>query len=44
MRPHTLGEAEQVLDTIEGWQRLYKKALGHRMVFAADEYYLLAGP
>ncbi len=42
MRPHTLGEAEQVLDTIEGWQRLYKKAVGHRMVFAADEYYLLA--
>jgi putative radical SAM enzyme (TIGR03279 family) len=42
MRPHTLGEAEQVLDTIEGWQRLYKRALGHRMVFAADEYYLLA--
>ena len=32
-----------VLDTIEEWQRLYQKALGHRMVFAADEYYLLAG-
>ena len=43
MRPHTLEEAEGVLDTIEEWQRLYKKALGHRMVFAADEYYLLAG-
>jgi putative radical SAM enzyme (TIGR03279 family) len=43
MRPHTLEEAEQVLDTIGGWQRLYKKALGHRMVYAADEYYLLAG-
>ena len=43
MRPHTLDEAEGVLDTIEAWQRLYKKALGHRMVFAADEYYLLAG-
>ena len=36
-------EAEQVLDTIDEWQGLYKKALGHRMVFAADEYYLLAG-
>jgi putative radical SAM enzyme (TIGR03279 family) len=43
MRPHTLEEAEEVLDTIGGWQRLYKKALGHRMVYAADEYYLLAG-
>src|ERR1700722_13183518 len=42
MRPHTLEEAENVLDTIEEWQRLYKKSLGHRMVFAADEYYLLA--
>jgi putative radical SAM enzyme (TIGR03279 family) len=43
MRPHTLEEAEGVLDTIGEWQHLYKKALGHRMVFAADEYYLLAG-
>src|ERR1700729_3022700 len=43
MRPHTLEEAENVLDTIEEWQRLYKKSLGHRMVYAADEYYLLAG-
>ena len=42
MRPHTLEEAQEVLDTIEAWQRLYKKALGRRMVFAADEYYLLA--
>jgi putative radical SAM enzyme (TIGR03279 family) len=43
MRPHTPAEAAQVLDTIAAWQGLYKKALGHRMVFAADEYYLLAG-
>jgi putative radical SAM enzyme (TIGR03279 family) len=43
MRPHTVEEAGWVLDTIEEWQRLYKKALGHPMVFAADEYYLLAG-
>jgi putative radical SAM enzyme (TIGR03279 family) len=43
MRPHTVAEAARVLDTIAEWQRLYKKALGHRMVFAADEYYLLAG-
>jgi putative radical SAM enzyme (TIGR03279 family) len=43
MRPHTLQEAEQVLDTIGDWQALFKKAVGHRMVYAADEYYLLAG-
>ena len=43
MRPHTLEEAEAVLDTIDEWQDLYKKAVGHRMVYAADEYYLLAG-
>jgi putative radical SAM enzyme (TIGR03279 family) len=43
MRSHTTAEAVQVLATIDEWQRLYKKALGHRMVFAADEYYLLAG-
>jgi putative radical SAM enzyme (TIGR03279 family) len=43
MRPHTTAEAGRVLDTIDEWQRLFRKALGHRMVFAADEYYLLAG-
>ena len=43
MRPHTPEEAARVLDTIEEWQGLFRTALGHRMVFAADEYYLLAG-
>ncbi len=43
MRPHTRDEAAQVLDTIEQWQRIFRRALGRRMVFAADEYYLLAG-
>ena len=43
MRPHSVAEAEQVLDTVDEWQRLFRRALGHRMVFAADEYYLLAG-
>src|SRR5580693_3686066 len=42
MRPHTLEEAACVLDTIDEWQGLFKKAVGHRMVYAADEYYLLA--
>ena len=43
MRPHTEAEAVQVLDTVHEWQRLFRQALGHRMIFAADEYYLLAG-
>ena len=43
MRPHTPEDAAAVLDTVEEWQRLFRQALGHRMVFAADEYYLLAG-
>jgi putative radical SAM enzyme (TIGR03279 family) len=43
MRPHTTAEAERVLDTIGEWQGVYRRALGHRMVYAADEYYLLAG-
>ncbi len=43
MRPHTEDEATSVLDTVHEWQRLFRRALGHRMVYAADEYYLLAG-
>jgi NifB/MoaA-like Fe-S oxidoreductase len=43
MRHHTQAEAVAVVETIEEWQRVYQRALGHRMVFAADEYYLLAG-
>ena len=43
MRPHTRDEAVAVVDTIEEWQGVFTRALGRRMVFAADEYYLLAG-
>jgi putative radical SAM enzyme (TIGR03279 family) len=43
MRPHTAAQAASVLDTLGEWQALYRRALGHRMVFAADEYYLMAG-
>ncbi len=43
MRSHTQAEAQQVLDTIAAWQELFITALGRRMVFAADEYYLMAG-
>jgi putative radical SAM enzyme (TIGR03279 family) len=43
MRPHTPAEAAAVLDAVEGWQETYLAVLGRRLVFAADEYYLLAG-
>src|ERR1700722_15830275 len=43
MREHTYEEAVRVVETIEEWQGIYKKVLGRRLVFAADEYYLLAG-
>jgi putative radical SAM enzyme (TIGR03279 family) len=43
LRAHTGGEAAAVLDTVEEWQEVFRAALGRRVVFAADEYYLLCG-
>jgi putative radical SAM enzyme (TIGR03279 family) len=43
MRPHTVDEAAAVVDLVEGWQPTFLEVLGRRVVFAADEYYLLAG-
>jgi putative radical SAM enzyme (TIGR03279 family) len=43
MRPHTSVEAMTVVDTVEAWQHTFLHVLGRRLVFAADEYYLLAG-
>ncbi len=42
MRPHTVAEARAVVDLVEAWQERYQEALGHRLVYAADEYHLLA--
>ncbi len=42
MRPHSTQEAAAVIDLVEGWQPTFEAAVGHRMVFAADEYYLIA--
>jgi putative radical SAM enzyme (TIGR03279 family) len=42
MRAHTTQEAAFVVDTVAEWQAIYKKTLGRRLVYAADEYYLLA--
>jgi NifB/MoaA-like Fe-S oxidoreductase len=43
MRPHTVEEARAVVDTVGDWQDVFRSVLGRRLVFAADEYYLLAG-
>src|SRR5687767_15445019 len=43
MRPHAPGEAEAVLRSVDTWQERFVDVLGRRMVFAADEYYLMAG-
>jgi NifB/MoaA-like Fe-S oxidoreductase len=43
MRPHTAAEAEAVVQLVESWQETFVEALGRRLVFASDEYYLLAG-
>src|SRR5262245_42454038 len=42
MRPHTRAEAVAVVDCVHDWQDVFAATLGRRMVFAADEYYLLA--
>jgi NifB/MoaA-like Fe-S oxidoreductase len=43
MRLHTRDEAVAMVDAIEDWQEVFLRVLGKRMVFAADEYYLMAG-
>jgi hypothetical protein len=42
MRPHTVDEARAVVDLVAEWQAIFGKLLGHRLVYAADEYFLLA--
>ena len=43
MRPHTVAEAQAVCDTVARWQDIFLGTLGRRLVYAADEYHLLAG-
>ena len=43
MRSHTRAEAEAVVDLVAAWQARFLALLGRRLVFAADEYHLLAG-
>ncbi|MDE0700515.1 MAG: DUF512 domain-containing protein [Acidimicrobiaceae bacterium] len=42
MRPHTITEAQRVVDIVSDWQEIFLGVLGRRLVFAADEYYLMA--
>jgi len=42
MRPHTVDEAAGVCDQVERWQDTFLESIGRRMVYAADEYYLMA--
>ncbi len=42
MRPHTKAEACAVVDIVDAWQQRFATTLGRRLVFASDEYYLLA--
>lgn len=43
MRAHTVDEARAVVDLVDRWQEVFLAVLGRRMVFAADEYYLMSG-
>ncbi|HEU5149090.1 MAG TPA: DUF512 domain-containing protein [Iamia sp.] len=42
MRPTTQAEAARVVDVVHAAQERFLRVLGRRLVFAADEYYLLA--
>jgi putative radical SAM enzyme (TIGR03279 family) len=42
MRLHTVAEARAVVDAVADWQDVFQAALGKRMLYAADEYYLMA--
>jgi putative radical SAM enzyme (TIGR03279 family) len=43
MRPATAAEAATVLELVHAAQERFLRVLGRRLVFAADEYYLIAG-
>ena len=43
MRPHTVAEAAAVVDAVARWQPIFQRAVGRRVVHAADESHLMAG-
>lgn len=42
LRLHTTAEAAAMVDAVAEWQEIFADVLGRRMVYAADEYYLMA--
>lgn len=42
MRLHSLDEARRVVEIVDEWQERFLDVLGRRLVFASDEYYLMA--
>jgi len=42
MRAHTVAEAQRVVDLVGEWQETFLATVGRRLVYAADEYYLMA--
>ena len=42
-RPHTVGEANAMLDAVHRWQATFRERLGVRFVHATDEWYLVTG-
>ena len=43
LRAHTAEEARAAIELVESYQALFQRALGRRVVHAADELYLVAG-
>jgi NifB/MoaA-like Fe-S oxidoreductase len=43
MRPHTPAEAAAVVELVARWQETFLAVLGRRLVYAGDEYYVVAG-
>jgi putative radical SAM enzyme (TIGR03279 family) len=43
LRPVTKAMARELIGAVRTWQRCFRKKLGTRLVFAADELHLLAG-
>lgn len=43
LRPFTSSEARDVVQSMTRWQKEFRKALGTRLVYASDEFYILAG-
>ena len=43
MRSHTTEEARATVEAVDEWQDRFIRAVGRRVVWASDEYYLLSG-